>query len=124
MRKLIALVIILLPLLSSAYTIVGQYRCKGLDPLSHNYNGKARITEDDNVYYIKWYLDDASLYDGKALLTGEILSVVYKEIDSTDKQEPIYGVMQYEVNGETLYGTWLDYNKNKLGKEICVKEKN
>ncbi len=120
MRRLIlaTLVIALIPGFAAAADIAGDYACKGTNPGTESpYSDTVKIAKNGNVFNVHWKIAGQE-YQGVGLLTadGKHFSVGYTA------SKDWFGVVVYEISGNTLKGKWTGMGSNAYGTETLTKK--
>lgn len=125
--KLFALSSVAYLSISSAYAnpdFAGVYRCAGFDPyINKEYKGTVVITPQNTVYDVSMTYDTGEKLVGTAgLYDVDTLSVVFQDPKNLKK----VGLEQYRYKDKddhnTMQGFWVYLGKDKLGKEVCVRQ--
>ncbi len=118
--------ICLLSLFTSAAfcAVEGTYTGSGTDPYEKTtYTVTATFTKDKNgVYQVTWDEMEKGkkfLYKGTGLEQNGLISFVFQNAeDNTD-----IGIQVYKINGDTLEGRYVEFNKNLVGDEKLSRSK-
>lgn len=101
----------------------GTYQCKGFDPyLNRGYTGTVVIANQNSVYSLKMEYDTGEKYVGTGgLYDNNTISVVFQDANNLK----IVGLERYSYSKahKAIQGYWVYLGKDKLGKEVCEKEK-
>lgn len=105
-----------------AANIEGTYSVTGWNPGANPdsppaYTGKLAIIKKNETYELGWTIG-TSVYGGIGIHdeTTQTLSVSY-----ADLQQGTFGIVIYQIKGNTLEGRWTAYKSEQLGKEIAQK---
>lgn len=105
-----------------AQTFAGTYRCTGYDPyLNRDYKGTLEVKPQNTVYRIKMTYDTGEVYNATGgQYNDELMSVVFQDSKNLRR----VGLEQYHLSADKkqMGGFWVYLGKDKLGKEICIKE--
>jgi hypothetical protein len=114
----LAILLATTPMLVFAADINGSYTCKGTNPDGSSYDATAVISNgSDGSYSIKWALG-SNKYEGVGVLNkkGDTLGGLFWGLE--DKS---IGVLVYQMDGNSLQGSWLMKDASKPGSEVCNK---
>lgn len=117
--------IILCLCLATLHAIEGIYDVTGYDPYNNMaYRMTCKIVKvDDMVYTGHWIREDKKeSYKGTGLRVGNQISFALVSKDPAENIKFI-GLQNYEIQGDTLTGSWIFYNQDRIGLEHMVKRK-
>jgi hypothetical protein len=101
----------------------GTYTCQGYDPyLNRSYTGSIVIYPDETVYKLDMVYDTGDKDIGTGgMYDKDLLSVVFQ----SRKDLKHVGLEQYHFtdNNTKISGFWVYLGKNKLGREVCERDK-
>lgn len=99
--------------LSSAAALEGRYRVEGSLPGGRSYAGEAVVRKSGEVYAIAWQTQ-LGRHVGTGILTGQVLSVVYR--DQANREPP--GIASFVVVDDRIaQGRWSTLGATHLGRE-------
>ncbi len=97
--------------------ITGTYHVEGFDAtINEHYEGTLEITENNDVYNLVWTYDGITPYIGTGVRSGNSLSIVFNEIDTTP-----FGTQLYKICGNTLKGPWILFGDTRISFERAEK---
>jgi hypothetical protein len=118
-----ALLILLFCGTALAADFAGTYTCHGYDPyMDRNYSGSVVIFPDKTVYKLDMVYDTGDKDIGTGgKYSDDLLSVVFQ----SRKDLKQVGLEQYHFtdNDTKISGFWVYLGKNKLGREVCERDK-
>ena len=101
----------------------GAYKCHGFDPyLNRSYTGTVIVVPQNTVYRLEMNYDTGEKYLGTAgLYDNNTISVVFQ--DTKDLKKVGLERYSYSEDRKSIQGYWVYLGKDKLGTEVCEKEK-
>ncbi|GEM_PF-6123786 len=101
----------------------GTYRCAGFDPyINKDYSGTVHIVRYNTVYNLLMEYDTGEVARGTAgLWDSATLAVVFQDLKNLQN----IGLERYSFSKDRkrIQGYWVYLGKDKLGKEVCEKQK-
>jgi hypothetical protein len=121
-RKILSLAFAFTISTTHAASFVGTYHCKGHDPyINSNYTGTLVVKQQNAVYNITMQYNTGEKYKATGgQYNNELMSVVFQDTHDLHR----VGLEQYRFldDEKKIGGYWVYLGKDKLGKEICVKQ--
>lgn len=104
---------------ATLYGFEGSYSLRGVDPYEEQlYSGRVDIVKDQNgVYQAHWIINDNETYLGTGLKTEDEIAFVFIGQKPKAHTPPLTGLQLYKIEGETLKGTWVLWNRALIGYE-------
>lgn len=101
-----------------ALAIEGRYKVEGQSPAQAQvYRGEAAVKKSGDTYAVIWQVG-SSRYAGTGILTGSVLSVVFRGANAQSA-----GVASFEVAGQKITsGRWTMLGGQGLGSEKWTAE--
>lgn len=101
----------------------GTYRCAGFDPyLNKDYSGTVHIVRYNAVYNLLMEYDTGEVARGTAgLWDSSTLAVVFQDLRNLQN----IGLERYSFSKDRtrIQGYWVYLGRDKLGKEVCQKQR-
>lgn len=93
--------------------IAGNYNVTGTNPGGGGYRGTLEVITRGDVYQFRWKA--GTQYDGVGVQNGIIVAVAY----ANGSEGKGCGVIDYDIQGDTLSGKWGYWGVNEAGSETA-----